>query len=42
MVDKRPTYSIVVEMENAQFIDWDEMGVGLTALAREIAVVSST
>ncbi|CDX23181.1 Family 2 glycosyl transferase [Mesorhizobium sp. ORS 3324] len=42
MVDEHPTYSIVVEMENAQFIDWDEMGVGLTALAREIAAVSST
>ncbi|KUM25285.1 glycosyl transferase family 2 [Mesorhizobium loti] len=41
MVDKNPTYSIVVEMENAQFIDWDEMSIGLTALAREIAAVSS-
>lgn len=35
-------YSIVLEMENAKSIDWDEIGVGLKALAREIVVVSST
>ncbi len=35
------TYSIVVEMENATSIDWDEIGVGLKALAREVAAVSS-
>ncbi|MER8828537.1 glycosyltransferase [Mesorhizobium sp. M0938] len=41
MVEEQPTYSLVVEMENAKSIDWDEIGVGLTALAREIAAVSS-
>ena len=41
MADERPTYSIIVEMENAKSIDWDEIGVGLMALAREIAAVSS-
>ena len=41
MADERPTYSIIVEMENARSIDWDEIGVGLMALAREIAAVSS-
>lgn len=41
MADERPAYSIVVEMENAKSIDWDEIGVGLTALSREIAAVSS-
>ncbi|MDX8499456.1 glycosyltransferase [Mesorhizobium sp. VK4C] len=39
---EHPTYSIVVEMENAKSIDWDEIGVGLKALAREIAAVSAT
>lgn len=37
-----PTYSVILEMENAQSIDWEEIGVGLKALAREIAAVSST
>ena len=39
---EHPTYSIVVEMENAKSIDWDEIGVGRKALAREIAAVSAT
>ncbi|TIT18938.1 MAG: glycosyl transferase family 2, partial [Mesorhizobium sp.] len=42
MSGDRPTYSIVVEMENAKSIDWAEIGVGLNALAREIAAVSAT
>jgi hypothetical protein len=37
---ERRTYSVVLEMENASFIDWDEVSVGLSALAREIASVS--
>ena len=41
MNKERPTYSLVLEMENAKSIDWDEIGVGLTALAGEIATVSS-
>ncbi len=36
-----PGYSIVVEMENTRSIDWDEVGVGLAALAREIENFSS-
>jgi len=39
---EHPTYSIVMEMENAKSIDWDEIGLGLKALAREIAQVSAT
>lgn len=42
MVEERTSYSLVVEMENARSIDWDEIGVGLKALAREIAAVSAT
>jgi hypothetical protein len=42
MVDEPSTYSIVVEMENARSIDRDEIGIGLVALAREIAEVSSS
>ncbi|TGQ45841.1 glycosyltransferase [Mesorhizobium sp. M00.F.Ca.ET.216.01.1.1] len=42
MLEEQPTYSLVVEMENAKSIDWSEIGVGLTALAREIAAVSSS
>ncbi|WFP64679.1 MULTISPECIES: glycosyltransferase [unclassified Mesorhizobium] len=41
MVGDLPTYSVVVEMENAKSIDWDEIGVGLTILADEIASVSA-
>ncbi|TPM31662.1 glycosyltransferase [Mesorhizobium sp. B2-3-5] len=41
MIEPDTTYSIVVEMENAKSIDWDEIGVGLKALAREIAAVSA-
>ncbi|RRI05035.1 glycosyltransferase family 2 protein [Mesorhizobium tamadayense] len=41
MVGDLPTYSVVVEMENAKSIDWDEIGVGLTVLADEIASVSA-
>ncbi|MEI9420181.1 glycosyltransferase [Mesorhizobium sp. Cs1299R1N1] len=41
MVEPYTTYSLVVEMENAKSIDWDEVGVGLKALAREITTVSS-
>lgn len=41
MAEERTTYSLVVEMENARSIDWAEVGVGLKALAREIAAVSS-
>jgi glycosyltransferase involved in cell wall biosynthesis len=41
MADVCPAYSIVVEMENAKSIDWAEIGVGLNALAREIAAVSA-
>ncbi|TPI36583.1 glycosyltransferase [Mesorhizobium sp. B3-1-9] len=40
MMAERPTYSVVLEMENANFIDWAEVSVGLNALAREIASVS--
>jgi hypothetical protein len=40
MADGSLTYSVIVEMENAKSIDWPEIGVGLIALAREIAVVS--
>jgi hypothetical protein len=40
-VDEPTSYSLVVEMENARSVDWDEVGVGLKALAREIAAVSS-
>lgn len=36
MERKNQTYSIVVEMENAKYINEDEVGVSLTALAREI------
>lgn len=36
MERKNPTYSIVVEMENAKSINEDEIGVAFTALAREI------
>ncbi|TPM37860.1 glycosyltransferase [Mesorhizobium sp. B2-3-4] len=36
MEPKKQTYSIVVEMENASSIDEDEIGISLTALAREI------
>ncbi|WP_224545957.1 glycosyltransferase family A protein [Mesorhizobium sp. CA16] len=39
---EHPTYSIVLEMENAKSIDWDEIGLGLKALAREIAQASAT
>lgn len=39
--EESTTYSLVVEMENARSVDWDEVGVGLNALAREIAAVSS-
>jgi len=39
---EHPTYSIVVEMDNAKSIDWDEIGLGLKALAYEIAEVSAT
>jgi hypothetical protein len=42
MAQEHPTYSLVVEMENAKSIDWDEIGVGMTALAREIATVSAS
>ncbi|MER9749596.1 glycosyltransferase [Mesorhizobium sp. M0140] len=42
MAQERPTYSLVVEMENAKSIDWDEIGVGMKALAREITSVSAT
>ena len=42
MAAERPSYSVVLEMENANFIDWDEIGVGLKALARDIAAVSAT
>ncbi|MER9949890.1 glycosyltransferase [Mesorhizobium sp. M0047] len=42
MVEERATYSLVMEMENAKSIDWDEIGVGLKALAREIAAVSAS
>ncbi|WP_245461067.1 MULTISPECIES: hypothetical protein [unclassified Mesorhizobium] len=42
MVEERATYSLVVEMENAKSIDWDEIGVGMKALAREISSVSAT
>ncbi|MBZ9843703.1 glycosyltransferase [Mesorhizobium sp. CA5] len=38
---EHPTYSIVIEMENARSVDWDEIGLGLKALAREIAAVSA-
>jgi hypothetical protein len=40
MVEERARYSLVVEMENAKSIDWDEIGVGMKALAREIAAVT--
>ncbi len=33
---QRESYSIIVEMENAGTIDWDEVGAGLAALSREI------
>lgn len=42
MALERPSYSVVVEMENAKSIDWDEIGVGLTGLAREIAAATAT
>jgi len=42
MTAERPTYSVVLEMENAKSIDWEEIGVGLKALAREIAAASAT
>ncbi|RAZ86590.1 glycosyl transferase family 2 [Mesorhizobium hawassense] len=42
MAAELPTYSVVLETDNAKFIAWDEIGVGLKALAREIAIVSST
>ena len=41
-MSERPTYSIILEMENAKSIDWDEIGVGLKALAHEVAVVCAT
>ena len=37
MATDLPTYSVVLEMENSIFVDWDEFGIGLRALAREIA-----
>lgn len=36
-----PSYSLVLEMENARSVDLEEVSVGLTALAREIGAVSS-
>lgn len=39
---EHPIYSIVMEMENAKSIDWNEIGLGLKSLAREIAAVSAT
>ncbi|WP_292065210.1 hypothetical protein [Mesorhizobium sp.] len=33
MAAKHPTYSVVVEMDNAKSIDWDEIGLGLKTLA---------
>ncbi|MBZ9796448.1 glycosyltransferase [Mesorhizobium sp. ES1-4] len=36
-----PSYSLVMEMENARSVDPDELSVGLAALAHEIAAVSS-
>lgn len=42
MTGTLPTYSIVIEMENATTIEWDEIRVGLTALANEIASVSAS
>lgn len=41
MAGEHPTYSVVVEMDNAKSIDWDEISLGLKALAREIAAVSA-
>jgi len=38
---EHPTYSIVLEMENAKSIDWDEIGAGLKALARDVAAASA-
>ncbi|TIR61365.1 MAG: glycosyl transferase family 2, partial [Mesorhizobium sp.] len=39
---EHPIYSIVMEMENAKSIDWNEIGLGLKSLAREIAAVPAT
>ncbi|AZO11308.1 MULTISPECIES: glycosyltransferase family 2 protein [unclassified Mesorhizobium] len=41
MSAEQPTYSVVLEMENARSIDWDEIGAGLKALARDIAEISA-
>jgi hypothetical protein len=41
MVRERPSYSLVLEMENARSVDWDEVSTGLTALTREIGAASS-
>lgn len=41
MAKSLPSYSLVLEMENARSVDLDEVSIGLTALLREISAVSS-
>lgn len=41
MAKSSPSYSLVLEMENARSVDLDEVSIGLTALVREISAVSS-